>query len=227
MAKSKEEEAVNENENGDEIYRVLDELANLKQDSALTTERLADLSNKVALLDSISADTRELLRFREVITGVVNKLYKELDEEKRDPRSGILKPVVNDLILFYDDLVEVRRDAAKELGEKHITTSKLDTLVEGLLEVLYRMDVKPYKGDGESLDLARQKTIRVENVTDEERDKRIIKVSKTGFVWPEGVLRREGVVVGKYVSGEDENSENGSSGRVDNGETEKNPINQE
>jgi molecular chaperone GrpE (heat shock protein) len=202
-------EKVEDTENGSDLRSVMEELGGLKEDFALSSERLEALAETAAQLDGISGDVKELLRFRGLITGVVGKLYEQIEEKKADTRHKALKPFLKDLILFYDDLGEVQIETAEELGEEHRAAKALTMLTDSVLEILYRADVEPYQGEGDSLDITTQKTVEIREVTDLEKNMRVLEVLSTGFVGPEGVLRREQVVVGKYVAGEEEDSEEG------------------
>ncbi len=179
---------------------VLDELAGLRSDVAQTSERLDTLSESAGHLEGISGDVKELLRFRGMITGVIDKLHEEIEDKKVDTRHKTLKPFLKDLILFYDDLTEVHAETIEELGEEHQTVKALAMLTDSVLEILYRSDIEPFENEDDTLDVATQKTIEVREVTETELDMCVIEVVRTGFAGPEGVFRREQVIVGKYVA---------------------------
>ena len=79
---------------------VLDELAGLRSDVAQTSERRDTLSESAGHLEGISGDVKELLRFRGMITGVIDKLHEEIEEKKVDTRHKTLKPFLKDLISY-------------------------------------------------------------------------------------------------------------------------------
>lgn len=188
---------------------VLDELAALKSGVAQTSERLDIFSESAGQLEAISGDVKELLRFRGMITGVIDRLHEEIEEKKSDTRHKALKPFLKDLILFYDDLAEVHAETAEALGEEHRAVKALAMLADSVLEILYRADVEPFENEDDTLDVSTQKTIEVREVSEKELDTRVIEVVRTGFSGPEGILRREQVVVGKYVEGDEEEKEVG------------------
>ncbi len=220
MAKTKQDKTVvEEDDNDSDLRPVLDELASLKRDSAQTSERIEALTETVSQLDAISVDVKEMLRFRGLITGVVDKLYEEIEDKKADTRYKALKPFLKDLILLYDDLSEVQAEAKDDLGEEHQTSKALAMLADSVLEILYRADVESFESEGDTLDIATQRTIEIREVSDPELDTRILETVRTGFAGPEGVLRREEVVVGRYVEGEGDGDPRGDDAPDNENET--------
>ena len=115
--------------------------------------------------------------------GVNQKLFDALHDELRGYKDGFLlevlhRPLIRDLIVLYDDLSELHRrtaaflsgfapgvdnpEAAAARTQLLLLTTNLDHIVDSLLEVLARMDVRRLEPLTGKLDKVRQRVVNVE-----------------------------------------------------------------
>jgi len=151
--------------------------------------------------------------------GVNQKLFDALHDELRGYKDGFLlevlhRPLIRDLILLYDDLSEVhRRTAAFLAGFKpgdaspeaqaaqahlQLLTTNLDHIVDSLLEVLARMDVRRLDPSSGKLDKLNQRVLHVEPAASASDDLTVAASLKPGFLWRERTVRAEEVVIKKW-----------------------------
>jgi hypothetical protein len=151
--------------------------------------------------------------------GVNQKLFDALHDELRGYKDGFLlevlhRPLIRDLILLYDDLSELHRRTASflagfkpgdETPEVHaaqahlkLLTTNLDHIVDSLLEVLARMDVRRLEPASGKLDKLNQRVLHVEPAATPADDLTVASSLKPGFLWRERTIRAEEVVIKKW-----------------------------
>jgi hypothetical protein len=178
-------------------------------------ESIAAQSN-IAGLPRLITTLHEDLETR---NGVSQKLFDALHDELRGYKDGFLlevlhRPLIRDLILLYDDLSEIHRRTAAFLAtmgaeaggaeamaaRDHLgrLTVNLDHIVDSLLEVLARMDVRRLEPVPGKLDKLNQRVLSVEPAATPEEDLTIAASLKPGFLWRERTVRAEEVTVKKW-----------------------------
>jgi len=149
--------------------------------------------------------------------GVNQKLFDAMHEELRGYKDGFLleilhRPIIRDLILLYDDLSDLHRRTAATLAnskpesvEGHATrdqlkvlATNLDHIVDSLLEVLARMDVRRVAPATGKLDKVNQRVLSVQPAESPADDLVVAASLKPGFLWRERTIRAEEVVVKKW-----------------------------
>ena len=149
-----------------------------------------------------------------------DKMYAEMKDYKESFLLEVLhKPVIHNLIQLYDSFVSLESQLTNIIDENNDNTllnelgqysSNLQNFRFELEEVLYRMDVTPYKDSPDTLDRQLHKTRKVISTNDPNLDQRVAEVHKIGFYWREKVFRPEDVTIYRYVSST-EKSENSNS----------------
>jgi len=165
--------------------------------------------------------------------GVNQKLFDALHDELRGYKDGFLleilhRPLIRDLILLYDDLSELHRRTAASLDtlpdstapemasarkQLEVLATNLDHIVESLLEILARMDVKRLDPATGKLDKLNQRVLNVLPAASPEEDLIIAASLKPGFHWRDRTIRPEEVTVKKWKP------ENGAANGSQNGDS--------
>jgi molecular chaperone GrpE (heat shock protein) len=124
-------------------------------------------------------------------------LYEELRQYKEDFVFQAEKPLLLDLLLFYDSLNWLRSSALKgEVAHGDLSDS-MQFLIDEFLEILYRRDVLPMDSQP-TFDPSRQSGVKVVPTTDPAEDRQVSEVLKRGFTRAGRVLRSEEVVLKRY-----------------------------
>lgn len=142
-------------------------------------------------------------------TEMFDKMYAEMKDYKESFLLEVLhKPIIHNLIQLYDSFlsIESQLDDILTGKEENILTDGLSQYRQNLEnfrykleEVLYRMDVTPYKDSPETLDRQLHKTRRVISSDDPEQDQKVAEVHKIGFNWRDKVFRPEEVTIFRYT----------------------------
>ena len=151
--------------------------------------------------------------------GVNQKLFDALHDELRGYKDGFLlevlhRPLIQDLIILYDDLSELHRRTATFLAgfkpgvdapeviaarnQLQNLATNLDHIVESLIEVLARMDVRRVEPSFGKLDKRNQRVLNVQPAETPGDDLTVAASLKPGFLWRERTIRAEEVVVKKW-----------------------------
>jgi molecular chaperone GrpE (heat shock protein) len=151
--------------------------------------------------------------------GLNQKLFDAMHEELRSYKDGFLlevlhRPLIRDLITLYDDLAEVHRrtaaflagfapgvetpEAAAARAHLRQLTTTLDHIVESLIEILARMDVRRLDPSSGKLDRINQRILNIEPADTPADDNTVATSLKPGFLWRERTIRPEEVAVRKW-----------------------------
>lgn len=126
-----------------------------------------------------------------------DKLYDELQQYKNDFLFQAEKPLLLDLLLFYDSLNWFQESLIKQEMSPDVIADSFQYLLDEFIEVLYRRDVTPLD-EADTFDRKVHKAVKVEDTTEEEADYRITQVLKRGFSRNDKQLRPEEVVILRY-----------------------------
>jgi molecular chaperone GrpE (heat shock protein) len=126
-----------------------------------------------------------------------DQLYDELRQYKEDFLFQAEKPLLLDLLLFYDSLNWFQESLIKEEMSPDVIADSFQYLIDEFLEVLYRRDVVPIE-ESAVFDRTVHKAVKVTETDDEKSDQRIAQVLKRGFVRANKQLRPEEVVITRY-----------------------------
>lgn len=129
-----------------------------------------------------------------------DKLYEELRQYKDDFLFQAEKPLLLDLLLFYDSLNWFQESLIKQEMSPDVIADSFQYLIDEFLEVLYRRDVLPMD-PAERFDAKVHKAVKVEPTPHEAEDYLIRQVLKRGFERAERPLRAEEVVIARHKKG--------------------------
>jgi molecular chaperone GrpE (heat shock protein) len=121
-------------------------------------------------------------------------LYAELKQYRENFLAQAERPLLLDLVLFYDSMNWFRQSMEKDEMSTEVLADSFQYLMDEFLEMLYRRDVNPMEPK-EQFDRICHKAIRMIETENPADDKRIARVLKRGFLRGEGVLRAEEVEV--------------------------------
>jgi len=130
------------------------------------------------------------------------RLYQELEQYKKDFIFQAEKPLLLDLLLFFDSLTWFKQSLLKSETSRDVLTDSFQYLIDELMELLYRRDVLPLD-TSPTFDPRTQRAIQVVPTPLETQDQRVQKVLKRGFSRAGRPLRAEEVVVQRFHEAED------------------------
>lgn len=160
--------------------------------SELTLDALAEE------LGSLREGLEGLARRDEIQKQAFDALYDELRQYKEDFIFQMEKPLLLDLLLFYDSLNWFQQSLLKQEMSPEVTADSFQYLLDEFLELLYRRDVLP-SDTRTRFDKRFQKAVKVVNTDEAELDYQVQEVVKRGFSRSGRTLRPEEVVVYRYA----------------------------
>lgn len=123
-----------------------------------------------------------------------DQLYEELKQYKEDFIFQMEKPLLLDLLLFYDSLNWFQQSLVKQEMSPDVIADSFQYLIDEFLELMYRRDVLPMETT-EQFNREHQKAIKIVPTDDAAMDYRVQQVLKRGFSRAGRALRAEEVVV--------------------------------
>jgi molecular chaperone GrpE (heat shock protein) len=130
-----------------------------------------------------------------------DQLYEELRQYKDDFIFQAEKPLLLDLLLFYDSLTWFQQSMIDKEMSPDVIADSFQYLIDEFLELLYRRDVTPLEAQ-RSFERSTQKAIKVLPTDDPEKDWRVEHVTKRGFTRGGRLLRPDEVVLHRFRRGE-------------------------
>jgi molecular chaperone GrpE (heat shock protein) len=121
-------------------------------------------------------------------------LYAELKQYRENFLAQAERPLLLDLVLFYDSMNWFRQSMEKEEMSAEVLSDSFQYLMDEFLELLYRRDVNPMEPSSH-FDRSLHKVMRVLAAEDPQDHERVARVLKRGFLRGEQVLRAEEVEV--------------------------------
>jgi molecular chaperone GrpE (heat shock protein) len=123
-----------------------------------------------------------------------DQLYEELRQYKDEFLFQAEKPLLLDLLLFYDSMQWFQESLVKQEMSPDVIADSFQYLIDEFLEVLYRRDVLPVDRVTR-FDRKVHKAVKVSPTRDPDADYKIEQVLKRGFKRSEKTLRPEEVVI--------------------------------
>lgn len=147
------------------------------------------------------AELRKLFDSRihsdEVQSRTLERLHQELQASRQQIQRAEMAPLLKDVIFCHDF---VTRELDREnSGEGHTDWRQaFEVLGQMLLDVLFKYDVEPFRGESEEFDRTLQQCVKTEVTSEQESDRRIATYGLTGFRNEDRIIRREQVTVYRY-----------------------------
>lgn len=126
-------------------------------------------------------------------------LYAELDQYKKDFIFQTEKPLLLDLLLFFDSLSWFKQSLLNQATSREVLSESFQYLIDEFLELLYRRDVS-IQESADQFDPKTQRAIQVIPTLNPDQDQMIDKVIKRGFTRAGHVLRPDQVAIHRYQS---------------------------
>lgn len=150
------------------------------------------------------ARLRESLEARPRDNGLSQKAFEQLYEELRQYKEDFVfqaeKPLLLDLLLFYDSLNWFHQSLLGQEMNPDVIAESFQYLIDEFLEVLYRRDVVPLEG-AQRFDRRTQKAVQTVDTPDPSADCSVAAVLKRGFTRGDRILRPEEVVIRRHDVG--------------------------
>ncbi len=162
---------------------------------AVSESDLAKLTGEVAELRRLLAEERaQSDRLREK---AFDQLYVELKQYKEEFLFQQERPLLLDLLLFYDSMNWFQESLVKKGLSPDVIAESFQYMLDEFLEVLYRRDVVPFD-ESITFDKQRQKAVKVLDTDDRSADQKVAQVLRRGFLRFEKPLRVEEVVIHRW-----------------------------
>ncbi len=159
---------------------------------------IAVIEENNSMLKSIKDNIDIKLTYDETKEKAFDKLYEELRyaKERDNIKDSAIKPLLLDLLLFYDSLKKFKLKIENSKSNDEIL-QELDFILEEFTEILYRQEVQiiPETLDS-SFDSKFQKSVKIEN-NEEIEDNKVVKITRSGFFWKDKMLRPQEVSINK------------------------------
>lgn len=156
-------------------------------------------------LDALAAEVETLREALEQIARrddiqkqAFDTLYEELRQYKDDFVFQAEKPLLLDLLLFYDSMSWFQQSLLKQEMGPEVIADSFQYLVDEFLELLYRRDVLP-QDSRTRYDRRFQKAIKVLSTDEAELDYHVVEVVKRGFTRAGRTFRPEEVVIYRHM----------------------------
>lgn len=147
---------------------------------------------------SLRDTLEQVARRDEIQKQAFDALYEELRQYKEDFVFQAEKPLLLDLLLFYDSLNWFQQSLLKQEMGPDVIADSFQYLVDEFLELLYRRDVLPQESRNR-YDRRVQKAVKVLSTDEAELDYHVVEVVKRGFSRAGRSFRPEEVVIYRYV----------------------------
>jgi molecular chaperone GrpE (heat shock protein) len=169
----------------------------------MSTDKGPDRDNVVTREELASAlvSIRKLLERRKQEESVQKKAFDQLYEELAQYKENFVfqaeKPLLLDLLLFYDSLSWFQKSLVQDEASQEVIADSFQYLLDEFLELLYRRDIVPVERK-DFFDGHLQRAVQVVVTDDPERDEAVEQVLKRGFMRADRVLRPEEVVIARH-----------------------------
>ena len=131
---------------------------------------------------------------QELTKHAFDALYKELQQYKDGFLHQVERPLLLDLILFYDSMNWFSQSVDRGDMDEAALADSFQFLMDELLELLFRRDVHPMQPSTE-FDRTKHTAVRTVPSPSHTMNKRISRVLKRGFTQGERILRNEEVEI--------------------------------
>jgi len=124
-------------------------------------------------------------------------LYKEMEQYKTDFIFQSEKPLLLDLLLFFDSMSWFKQSLLEQETDRSVLADSFQYLLDEFMELLYRRDVVPQESQP-IFDPRNQRAIQVLPTPLKGRDQHVEKILKRGFKRAGRTLRPEEVVIHRF-----------------------------
>ena len=137
---------------------------------------------------------------QELTQQAFDALYEELKLYRENFLEEAEKPLLLDLLLFYDSMNWFRSAMDKEEHSDSVVSDSFQYLMDEFLEILYRRDVVPMEANS-TFDRSRHRALKVQKTTDPNSHEQVARILKRGFLRGDKILRLEDVEIYRAEDG--------------------------
>ena len=170
----------------------------------MADDRASKAEPKLETIAKDVASVRELLDEQGAQNRLQQKAFDALYDELRQYKDDFIfqaeKPLLLDLLLFYDSLNWFQQSLVKGEMSPEVVTDSFQYLIDEFLELLYRRDVVA-TDTSTTFSRETQKAIKVVATPSPAQDYLVSQVLKRGFKRADRLLRPEEVVILRHDAG--------------------------
>jgi len=176
-------------------------------DKTSIEEVLAHLNQGVTNNNALLSEIRNLLESKVGTSQnkdeAIVRMQRRLEEHEKGLVRSIKEPLIRDIILYYDSLTKfsekfIAKTVAKPASKEFVHDIKI--LREELLQVLFSQDVEIIETKINcKYDRDSQKVVRTEPTDKSEDNEMVSHIIRDGFVWEGKTLRKQEVIVKKFI----------------------------
>ena len=186
-------------ENKQSLSSELDVLSqeNSSKQDAFFDSLLAEIKSLSTGMSELRLKFESRLQYDQTKEEAFNRLYGDLERMRVDTQFEQLRPFYIDLILFFDRLDKAVQVTEKESLSTNDVHELLKSLLDELVEVLYRREIELIKPSPLVFDPTIQRAIGTEITEDGSEDNAIAAVIRHGFRYGLRLVRPEEVIIRK------------------------------
>lgn len=173
-------------------------LRDIRDTDAGQHQMIAMLSNLTQGMNSLFQVITNRLSYDKAKEDAFDRLYREMEDLKKDQELAQLRPLYIDLILLIDRMNTIYKDMLDTGLVSPELINVLKTLSAELVEILYRRGVEPIYSTSDTFDPKIQQVVEIIATQNPNEDGQIVEIVRHGFKYQEVVLRPEDVVIKKY-----------------------------
>ena len=168
-------------------------------------KQLAEIHNSI--VDNTES-TQVILNQSETLREMSGRIRAIEDDHFNE---NVLKPILNDLILLFDEITRARKAVGaheKKNSRELDIVGLLEGLEQEILNILTRHNVSLMRDTGQKLDPKKQKVVAVKH-SDNLNEGTFLSEVRAGFYWNNNVLRYQEVVLHRPKTKEEEDASKG------------------
>jgi len=168
-------------------------------EESMTQKMLSTMSQIAAEVSFLNRTFETRISYDEAKEKAFDRLYAELDEQKKNSAFEHLRPLYIDIILLFDRIENIRQNVLVSSDVPSIS-DLLKTLNDELLEILYRRGIELITITSPTFDPSFQLALSTEPTAADSEHNQVARVVRRGFKYKDRILRSEEVIVKKFRS---------------------------
>lgn len=153
-------------------------------------------------LDRLFDSFEEKIKYDKARETIIDRLHKDLQDQKDDLHLTVLKPIASDLIKLYDDVGKL--SAGHQAGDSSEKAGQLLKLFAGfrddLEDILARYGFQAFETETDDFDPKQQRALQSLVTNDANQHRKIAERVRKGFNYGQRIIRPELVLVHVYQS---------------------------
>jgi len=163
-----------------------------------------DLSVFISLINTLKVDLTLRSERDNYKDEAIHRMTKQVEQYEKGMIKKIKEPIIRDLILLSDSIEKLCRKF-RDIENTGLN-NELGLLQDEVEEILYTNSVEKINlNDFIEYDKDNQKVVRKIATDNKENDKKIVEVTKSGYLWGNEVIRKQEIVVYEYIENKNDN----------------------